>query len=64
MGPTHVRIQRPDQHGGPAALAIADDDRLAARGVALAHDAQELGFGPRDIGEGLPLTGSGKKITK
>ena len=60
-GPTHVGIQCPDQHGRPAALAVAIDHGFAARGVALAHDPQELGFGSRDIGERLSFHGFGEE---
>ena len=53
-GTDEVRFERADEHGGPAALAVADHDRLAGLRMALADDAEELGLGARDVREGLP----------
>ena len=48
-----VGLEGADEHGGPAALAVADHDRLAGIRMALADDAQKLRLGARDIREGL-----------
>ena len=60
-GTDEVRFERADEHGGPAALAVADHDRLARLRMALADNAEEFRLGARDIREGLPRHRFGKK---
>ena len=61
MGPDEVRLEGADEHGGPAALAVADHDRLAGSRMALADDAKEFGLGAGHVRKGLPGHRLGKE---
>ncbi len=53
-----VRICGGEDHGRPAALAIADDDRFRRVGMAAADLGDELRLGPHDVGESLGRLGA------
>ena len=55
--PGDVRIGGGEDQGRPAALAIADDDRLRRVGMAAADLGDEFGLGAHHVGERLPRLG-------
>ncbi len=56
-----IRPRGREHHYRPPALAVADDHRLLAARMALGDDADELGFGVRDVGKRLAGTRIGEE---